>query len=48
MDGDAAVALLCNDLFSSSDDDDHRYAIDQYADQLTPAALMLYVVFRKL
>ena len=41
MDGDAAVALLCNDLFSSNDDDHHHNAIDQYADELTSAALML-------
>ena len=32
MDRDAAVALLCNDLFSLSDDDDERHAIDEYAD----------------
>ena len=40
MDGDAAVSLLCNDLFSSNDDDQH-HAIDKYADELTSAALML-------
>ena len=34
--------ILCNDLFSSSDDDDqHRHAIDQYAYELKSAALML-------
>ena len=36
-----ALALLCNDLFSSSDGDHHPHAIDQYADELTSAALML-------
>ena len=41
MDGNTAVALLCNDLFSSSGDDDLHHAIDQYADELTSAALML-------
>ena len=41
MDGDAAVALFCQELILPSDDDNDDHDMDQYYDEFTSVALML-------